>query len=134
MSRSFRWSFTVLVTGLSMSTLAAEPPIAVKRETAAGKEVLIRGFAQFDASCNLTRVQTIAVVAPPRGGKVETRPGAVVIGPNWVGGGHCEGTTLQGVNVFYVPAPGFKGIDRFSLDVGYSLQRTVRAEVEVAVR
>ena len=52
--------------------------------------------------------------------RVETRPGDVVIGPNWVGGAHCEGTKLRGVQVFYVPAPGFTGTDHFSLDVGYS--------------
>ena len=54
--------------------------------------------------------------------------------PNWVGAGQCQGTTLRGVQVFYVPAPGFAGTDRFALDVGYSEGRTVRAEVEVEVR
>ena len=112
---------------------AAEPPTIVKRQTVAGKDVLVRGFAEFDASCNLVRVQTVAVVAAPQNGKVETRPGPVVVGTNWVGGGHCEGTTLQGVNVFYVPAPGYRGSDRFSLDIGYT-RRTLRVEVEVEVR
>ena len=73
-------------------------------------------------------------VTPPQHGKVETRPGPVVIGPNWVGGGNCVGTTLQGVNVFYVPASGFSGSDAFSLDVVYSKRRIVRAEVAVTVR
>jgi hypothetical protein len=112
---------------------AAEPPTIVKRQTVAGKDVLVRGFAEFDASCNLVRVQTVAVVAPPQNGKVETRPGPVVVGTNWVGGVHCEGTKLQGVNVFYVPAPGYRGSDRFSLDIGYS-RRTLRVEVDVEVR
>ena len=44
------------------------------------------------------------------------------------------GATLQGVNVFYVPSPGFSGRDAFSLDVGYSKRRIVRAEVAVTVR
>lgn len=113
---------------------AAEPPIALKRETDAGKEVLVRGFAEFDASCSLIRVQTIKVVTSPQHGSVETRPGPVAIGPNWVGGGNCVGTTLQGVNVFYVPAPGFSGSDAFALDVRYSKRRIVRAEVAVTVR
>lgn len=113
---------------------AAEPPIIVKKRTTAGQEVLVRGFAEFDGGCNLMHVQTIAVARPPASGTVTTRPGDVVIGPNWVGGGHCEGTTLHGVQVFYAPAPGFVGTDRFSLDVGYSRGRTVRAEVEVQVR
>jgi len=75
-----------------------------------------------------------AVAAEPGRGRVEMRPGDVVIGANWVGVTNCAGTTLPGVNVFYVPAPGFAGTDRFKLDVGYSSGRTVRAEVEVVVR
>ena len=93
----------------------------------------MRGFAEFDADCTLKHVQTVTVVSRPAHGAVQIRPGDVVIGPNWVGGGHCEGTTLRGVNVYYVPAPGFTGIDRFALDVDYSSGRTVRTEVEVTV-
>jgi hypothetical protein len=118
--------------GLAAAATAAEP-LLVKRQTVAGKEVLVRGFAEFDSQCRLVRVQTIGVATPPRSGTVETRPGPVVIGPNWVGGGNCVGTTLQGVNVYYVPAAGFTGSDRFSLDVGYT-RRNLRAEVEVTVR
>ena len=118
----------------AVATFAAEPPIVVKKRTRAGQEVLVRGFAEFDAQCRLKHVQSIVVVRAPTGGSVETRPGDVVIGPNWVGAGHCQGTTLPGVQVFYVPAPGFAGTDRFALDVGYSAGRTVRADVEVEVR
>ena len=138
MPRSFVFHAAVLAAacavGATGAACAAEPAIVVKRETDAGKEVLVRGFAEFDASCSLVRVQTVSVVTPPQHGNVETRPGPVVIGPNWVGGGNCVGTTLQGVNVFYVPAPGFSGRDAFSLDVGYSKRRIVRAEVAVTVR
>ena len=138
MPRSFMFRAAVVATACAMGAMgaadAAEPAIVVKRETDAGKEVLVRGFAEFDASCSLVRVQTVAVVVPPHDGRVETRPGPVVIGPNWVGGGSCVGTTLQGLNVFYVPAPGFSGRDAFSLDVGYSKRRVVRAEVAVTVR
>ena len=94
----------------------------------------MRRFAEFDGGCNLMHGQTIAVVSAPARGTVETRPGNVVIGPKRVGGGHCEGTTLRDVQVFYVPVAGFTGIDRFSLDVGYSRGRTVGADVEVEVR
>ncbi len=138
MPRLFRSYAAALATVLAASAIGAahagEPAIVVKRETDAGKEVLVRGFAEFDASCSLIRVQTVTVVVPPHDGRVETRPGPVVIGPNWVGGGNCVATTLQGVNVFYVPAPGFSGSDAFSLDVRYSKRRIVRAEVAVTVR
>ena len=123
----------VVAAGLGVAAAQA-PPLVVKRSTRAGHEVLVRGFAEFDASCKLKRVQTITVAVPPTGGSVETRPGDVVIGPNWVGAADCQGKTLRGVNVVYVPAPGFTGADRFSLDVGYSAGQTVRAEVEVLVR
>jgi hypothetical protein len=46
----------------------------------------------------------------------------------------CAGVTLPGVNVFYVPAAGFTGTDRFKLDVSYSGGRTVHADIEVVVR
>ena len=124
----------VAACGVVGTTFAAEPPIVVKKRTRAGQEVLLRGFAEFDAQCRLKHVQNIAVARAPRGGSVESRPGDVVIGPNWVGVGQCQGVTLPGVQVFYLPAPGFTGIDRFALDVGYSAGRTVRAEVEVEVR
>ena len=125
----------VLVVAAGLGVAAAQaPPLVVKRSTRAGHEVLVRGFAEFDASCKLKRVQTITVAVPPTGGSVETRPGDVVIGPNWVGAGDCQGKTLRGVNVVYVPALGFTGADRFALDVGYSAGQTVRAEVEGLVR
>ncbi|HEV7575865.1 MAG TPA: hypothetical protein VGO85_07460 [Caldimonas sp.] len=124
-----------VVVGLGAGVVAAaEPPIIVKKETRAGEAVLVRGFAEFDSRCRLKHVQRIVIANAPSHGTVETRPGNVVIGPNWVGAGHCEGTTLRGVQVFYVPGPDFTGTDRFSLDVGYSRGRTVRADVEVQVR
>jgi hypothetical protein len=115
------------------ATYADEPPIKVARRTEPGREVLIRGFAEFHGNCTLRRVQTITVVDAPAHGRVETRPGVVTIGPNWVGNGACEGTKLDGVQVFYVPAAGYTGSDRFSFDVGYQSNRKVRAEVEVSI-
>lgn len=127
---SLRRMATLVVVAATAAAAAAEPPIVVKKRTGVGQEVVVRGFAEFDGGCNLLRVQAIAVVRPPARGSVETRPGNVV-GPNWVGGGHCEGTTLRGVQVFYLPVSPFAGVDRFALDVAYSRRRTVRAEVEV---
>lgn len=129
-----RLTAIVVVAGCAVSALADERPIVVRKQTRAGEEVIVRGFAEFDGQCRLKNVQRITVASAPTGGSVEMRPGDVVIGPNWVGAGQCAGTTLPGVQVFYVPAPGFTGTDRFSFDVVYSLGRTVRAEVEIRVR
>jgi hypothetical protein len=130
-----RWHWAGALAAVCIAGLAgADEPLVVKRRTTVGHEVLVRGFAEFDQECRLRRVQTIAVALAPAHGSVETRPGDVVIGANWAGAGHCEGTTLRGVKVFYVPAPAFAGTDRFALDVGYTAGRTVRAEVEVVVR
>ena len=115
-------------------TAAAEPPIILKKETRVGQPVLVRGFAEFDSFCRLKHVQRIAVASAPSHGTVETRPGDVVVGPNWVGAARCEGTKLRGVQVFYLPARDFTGTDHFLLDVGYSRGVTVRADVEVQVR
>ena len=119
---------------VALAAVASEPSLVVKKRTSSGHEVLVRGFAEFDAACRLKHGQTITIASQPGHGAVESRPGDVVIGPNWVGGGHCEDTTLKGVNVCYVPQAGYTGTDRFVMDVGYSSGRTVRAEVEVVVR
>ena len=120
---------------VSLGAAAAdEPPIILKKETRPGQPVMVRGFAEFDSRCRLKHVQRIAVASAPSHGTVETRPGDVVVGPNWVGAARCEGTKLRGVQVFYLPAPGFTGTDHFLLDIGYSRGVTVRADVEVEVR
>ena len=103
------------------------------RKTAAGREVLVRGFAEFGADCKLRHVQTITVVDAPAHGRVEQRPGVVTIGDNWVGDKSCAGARLDGVQVFYIPDDGYVGNDRFSFDVGYASHRTVRARVDVDV-
>lgn len=131
-SRSPCWMATLAFAPVLVA--AAEPPIIVKKETRAGEAVMVRGFAEFDSACRLKHVQRIVVASAPAHGTVETRPGDVVVGPNWVGAARCEGTKLRGVQVFYVPAPGFTGADHFLLDIGYSRGRTVRADVEVQVR
>ena len=38
---------------------ADELPIQVRRTTESGREVLIRGFAEFNGNCTLRHVQTI---------------------------------------------------------------------------
>ena len=123
----------VVAAGLGVAAAQA-PPLVVKRSTRAGHEVLVRGFAEFDASCKLKRVQTHhRRRVPPTGGSVETRPGDVVIGPNWVGAADCQGKTLRGVNVVLRTGPGVHR--RRPLLARRRLlapRQTVRAEVEVA--
>ena len=123
-----------LALAAAAAAIADEPPIQVRRTTEPGREVLIRGFAEFNGNCTLRHVQTVTVIGPPANGRIETRPGEVTIGPNWVGGTACEGTKLPGVRVVYVPNEGFVGSDRMVLEVGYQSNRKVRAEVEVVVR
>ena len=130
--RSPRW-LAILVFAPVVAA-AAEPPIIVRKETRVGEPVMVRGFAEFDSACRLKHVQRIVVAKAPAHGTVETRPGDVVVGANWVGAARCEGTKLRGVEVFCLPAPGFTGTDHFLLDVGYSRGVTVRADVEVEVR
>ena len=103
------------------------------RKTAPGREVLVRGFAEFDGDCRLKHVQTIRVTEAPAHGRVEQRPGVVTIGDNWVGSKACTGTKLDGVQVFYIPEEGYVGADRFAIDVEYLSHRTVHAKVDVTV-
>ena len=110
-------------------------PIVVKKRTRAGQEVLLRGFAEFDAQCRLKHVPTHRrrPCADRRqrrdaSGRRRHRPELGRRRPV------RRERRCRGVQVFYVPAPGFVGTDRFALDVGYSAGRTVRADVEVEVR
>jgi len=107
---------------------------SITRRTAVDHGVSIRGFAEFDRDCRLIHVQTIMIVDAPANGRVETRPGPVVIGDNWVGNTSCKGTKLDGVLVREVPNPAFTGADHFTFDVDYLGHRAVRASVEVQVR
>ena len=119
--------------GIAAFNRPASADEVLARKTAAGREVLVRGFAEFGADCRLKHVQTITVIDAPAHGRVEQRRGVVTIGENWVGDKSCAGTRLDGVQVFYIPDDGYVGSDRFSFDVGYASHRTVRAKVDVDV-
>lgn len=112
---------------------AAGQEIQLQRKTQAGREVAIRGFAEFDGNCRLRNVQRITVVQPPMHGTVEIRPAVVTIEKNWVGSTNCEGTKLDGVRLYYKPADDFVGTEHFSFDVDYMRLGRVRAEVDVVV-
>ena len=62
------------------------------------------------------------------------RPGDVVIGPNWVGARPVRGNDAARRAGRLRAGARFTGTDRFSLDVRYSMGRTVRADVEIKVR
>jgi|GEM_PF-2313749 len=119
--------------GVGAMNRSASVDEALARRTAPGREVLVRGFAEFDGDCKLNHVQTIQVVEAPAHGRVVQRPGVVTVGENWVGSKSCAGTKLDGVQVFYIPQEGFTGSDRFAMAVEYLSHRVVRAKVDVAV-
>ncbi len=126
------------ICALALGAIATmQPPAAadesLSRKTRAGREVLVRGFAEFGADCKLRHVQTVTVVTPPVNGRIEQRPGEVTIGDNWVGDKSCAGARLEGLRVYYVPNTGFAGSDRFAFDVEYANHRTVHAQVDIAV-
>lgn len=128
----------VVVVGLVLAALGATERSAnadeeLRRRTPTGREVLLRGFAEFNADCTLRHVQTITVVDAPVRGRVEQRPGTVTIGDNWVGSKSCAGAKLEGMNVYYVPDADYVGHDRLSFDVAYASHRTVHATVDVTV-
>ena len=122
-----------VVHGLASEAIAAGTDVSLTKRTRPGREVLIRGFAEFDADCKLRYVQKITIVDVPANGRVDQRPGEVTIAENWVGEKSCAGTKLNGVKVYYTPNDGFVGTEHFSVDVTYARFRTVRANVEVKV-
>ena len=124
---------TLVVQGLAAHAVAAGTDVSLTKRTRPGREVLIRGFAEFDADCKLRYVQKITILDAPANGRVDQRPGEVTIAENWVGEKSCAGTKLNGVKVYYTPNDGFVGTEHFSVDVTYARFRTVRANVEVKV-
>jgi hypothetical protein len=123
----------LVLTCLPALVLAAGRDIQLERKTSAGRETAIRGFAEFDSSCRLRNVPRVNAVQPPEHGTLETRPGVVTVGANWVGDTHCEGTKLDGMFLYYKPADGYVGADRFVFEVDYMRGGRVRATVDIDV-
>lgn len=133
--------FRIRVLVLSLVALAALSTVqrsavadeSLSRQTDAGHEVLIRGFAEFDGDCRGRAAERIRIVDAPSRGRIEQRLGKLTLDPARVDGRSCAAATLDAVLVYYVPDDGFVGRDRFAFDVDYPSRKSLHAKVDVAV-
>jgi hypothetical protein len=55
--------------------------------------------------------------ASPAHGSISLRPGPTTVTFVREGEADCTGKTYMGLGVWYVPSPGFRGVDQFDWDV-----------------
>ncbi len=99
--------------GAAWGTVVGEPA-TYERHTAPGQAVRIASYAHWNGRCEPIEAAEVQLLAPPAHGRIELRPGTrTVRGEPRFGSTDCTGHVLPSVEVFYVPAPGFTGADRF---------------------
>ena len=88
-----------------------------RRVTSPGQEVRIITYTQHHNDCSAMEAPGTTLSARPMHGTVSIRPDSVVTGPSRFGSRDCSGKLLPGLGVFYLPEPGYQGVDRFAVDV-----------------
>lgn len=100
-----------------------------------GQEATLRGHAQWDGRCRSLAAPVITVVEPPAHGRLEIRPADVVASANWFGATRCTGRTMKGMEVHYVSAPGYRGVDRVRYIVDYGAGRKPQpVRIDIGIR
>jgi hypothetical protein len=103
------------------------PPVAhaqtrevIRREvkTNMGQEVRANHHAGYDSTCQ-PRPITFTLVKAPSNGTVEARRETITAGKAKVGAFSCEGRSISGLAIYYMPAEGFQGPESFSYEVRY---------------
>jgi hypothetical protein len=93
---------------------AGPPPRSVRTEM--GQPVLVGAFTDLTRGCAGTAPR-MTVARAPAHGQLRMEPGPMrqmVADPRFPG---CAGRTVQGIQVWYDPAPGFTGHDQFVVGV-----------------
>lgn len=86
-----------------------------------GGSVLAGHFRDVAADCSNRGYADIAIVSPPRGGRIELRrEGAFPKFPPSNPRAKCNNRKVDGVGVYYVGDPSFTGGDRFSIELIWS--------------
>jgi len=110
---------------------ASEDAVVTKRVKST-QEVGIRSHAQWDSQCQAKGVPWASMVKAPTSGKVEFRKETATITGSDFGQVRCDGTRIDGIRIYYVPEPGFKGTVDFMYDVQMNLGQ-VRQPVKIIV-
>jgi hypothetical protein len=87
------------------------------RSVRAGQELRVFTYARWHRNCSPLEMPRIVVRTQPAHGTVSLRAGPTTVSFIRAGEPDCTGHTYQGMGVWYLPAPGFTGTDKFDWDV-----------------
>jgi hypothetical protein len=88
-----------------------------QRSVLAGHDLRVFTYARWHRDCSPDAPPQIALRTQPAHGTVTLRPGPSTVTNIREGAADCTGNTYQGLSIWYLPSPGFRGIDQFDWDV-----------------
>lgn len=99
----------------------------------AGQRTKLRNHVKLDKSCDGS-APDITFSQQPAHGTVEITADSFVFGKGYVAGAlrACEGQTVNGIAIWYTPAPGFHGTDTIAWTASFG-SRSGRADNYVAI-
>jgi hypothetical protein len=112
----------------AMPALAQDTRIMPRQQTMhrsveAGAELRVFTYATWTKSCGPSLLPSIELLTVPAHGSAELRPGPATVRFVRAGEPDCTGKVFPGLSVWYTPAPGFHGTDKF--DANISGQNTI---------
>jgi hypothetical protein len=109
--------FAVVLALSACNTAVMELSASKTVSTSAGQEVKVGRYASWTVFCGPIPI-TVITKNEPAHGKISIRAeNWVMTGGQRLGTIDCTGKILQGVGVYYMPQPGFRGDDQVELTV-----------------
>ncbi len=88
-----------------------------RRSILAGQDLRVFTYARWHRDCSSQPPPEIVLRTRPSHGTVTLRPGSSTVTNIREGSPDCTGNTYPGLSVWYLPSPGFRGVDQFDWDV-----------------
>lgn len=111
-----------LILGAGILFTAPAHAIDVQRKAQAGVTTTMWTYHSYDDDCK-AGPGIVRLVTKPTNGKASTRYiNSAIKTDHWGSPHKCAGHTIKALAVFYTPNRGFRGIDRFSIDVKWRVK------------
>jgi hypothetical protein len=96
-------------------------------------EVIIGGYARWNNNCDPIESPQLYLDVPPKNGFVCARTSKGTAGLVREGkADHCAGRPMRGVNLIYLPRPGFTGVDVVRYTVKFTvISQTIDVDISV---
>jgi hypothetical protein len=134
-SASRRTGLLAIFGAVSLISVArADEPIRIERHTTVGQEVMLRTHQQFTSNCQSQLPPRVEVIHAPEHGRIDIREADFVNNGTVVGSAHCAGMKLHGIQIYYIPEPGFQGSDSVVWDRRASGVASVRFNAQITVQ